>query len=251
MELITNPNLIFLDEPTTGLDSFTATNVVEILRDLALSGRTIVSTIHQPNSDIFELFDKLMLMAGGRTLYFNDASKSVNHFKSIGYACPELTNPADYFMTMMSIESYDDRVAGDENELARSRTKIEEDYNQKITYIADKYDESDLKIDPDDMHPDALELKTDKDFRTNMFVQFWFLLIRSFLNIIRIPLASWVKLFTYVFLAVLTILVHRQVGDDCNSIQNRESILFFTTLNCIMNSVQGVIYVFPDERAVF
>lgn len=57
VELITDPNLIFLDEPTTGLDSFTATSVMEILRDLAQSGRTVISTIHQPNSDIFEMFD--------------------------------------------------------------------------------------------------------------------------------------------------------------------------------------------------
>lgn len=46
VELITDPNLIFLDEPTTGLDSFTATSVVETLKDLTLSGRTIISTIH-------------------------------------------------------------------------------------------------------------------------------------------------------------------------------------------------------------
>jgi ABC-type multidrug transport system ATPase subunit len=46
VELITDPNLIFLDEPTTGLDSFTATSVVETLRELTLSGRTVISTIH-------------------------------------------------------------------------------------------------------------------------------------------------------------------------------------------------------------
>ena len=53
VELITDPTLIFLDEPTTGLDSFTATSVMETLKELAMSGRTIISTIHQPNSDIF------------------------------------------------------------------------------------------------------------------------------------------------------------------------------------------------------
>lgn len=46
VELITDPMLIFLDEPTTGLDSFTAMSVVETMKELALSGRTIVSTIH-------------------------------------------------------------------------------------------------------------------------------------------------------------------------------------------------------------
>jgi ABC-type multidrug transport system ATPase subunit len=53
VELITDPILIFLDEPTTGLDSFTAASVVDVLKELANNGRTIITTIHQPNSEIF------------------------------------------------------------------------------------------------------------------------------------------------------------------------------------------------------
>ena len=106
VELITDPNLIFLDEPTTGLDSFTATSVMESLGDLARKdNRTVISTIHQPNSDIFEMFDRLMLLARGKIIYFNKASEAVNYFSGIGFQCPDLSNPADYFMTMMSIES--------------------------------------------------------------------------------------------------------------------------------------------------
>lgn len=106
VELITDPSLIFLDEPTTGLDSFTATSVMEILRNLAIDeNRTVISTIHQPNSDIYEMFDRLMLLARGKVIYFNEASKAVDYFAKIGYPCPELSNPADYFMSMMSIES--------------------------------------------------------------------------------------------------------------------------------------------------
>ena len=57
VELITDPSLIFLDEPTTGLDSFTATSVMELLQNLANQGRTIIQTIHQPNSDMFNMMD--------------------------------------------------------------------------------------------------------------------------------------------------------------------------------------------------
>ena len=86
VELITDPNLIFLDEPTTGLDSFTATSVMESLGDLARKdGRTVISTIHQPNSDIFEMFDKLLLLARGKIIYFNKASLAVDYFGSIGF----------------------------------------------------------------------------------------------------------------------------------------------------------------------
>jgi len=86
VELITDPTLIFLDEPTTGLDSFTATSVMETLGDLARKdNRTVISTIHQPNSDIFDMFDRLVLLAKGKIIYFNQASLSVEYFGSIGY----------------------------------------------------------------------------------------------------------------------------------------------------------------------
>ena len=120
VELITDPQLIFLDEPTTGLDSFTATSVMETLRDLALTGRTVISTIHQPNSDIFEMFDRLMLLAQGKIIYFNEARLSVDYFASIGQRCPELSNPADYFMSMMSIESHEQDDTDDKQALMRS-----------------------------------------------------------------------------------------------------------------------------------
>lgn len=85
VELITDPSLIFLDEPTTGLDSFTATSVMETLRELALKdGRTVISTIHQPNSDIYEMFDRLMLLARGKIIYLNEARLAVDYFSGIG-----------------------------------------------------------------------------------------------------------------------------------------------------------------------
>ena len=78
---------------------------MRILRALAKSGRTIIQTIHQPNSEIFETFDRLLLLSQGKIIYFNETDKSVNYFDSIGFPCPGLTNPADFFMTIMSIES--------------------------------------------------------------------------------------------------------------------------------------------------
>lgn len=137
VELITDPNLVFLDEPTTGLDSFTATAVMEILKDLAISGRTIISTIHQPNSDIFEMFDRLMLLAQGKIIYFNEARLSVGHFESIGFKCPELSNPADYFMSIMSIESQE--VDEDDGQPPKTQAEIYQAYTERINYFHDKY----------------------------------------------------------------------------------------------------------------
>ena len=68
-ELVTNPQILFLDEPTSGLDSFSAFVVVETLSRLARNHRRIIiCTIHQPRSNIFALFDRLLLLAEGRML---------------------------------------------------------------------------------------------------------------------------------------------------------------------------------------
>ena len=78
VELLTNPSLIFLDEPTTGLDSETALQLILLLEALALGGRTVISTIHQPSSDIFMSFDKLILLVQGNVIYsviFNKMTK--------------------------------------------------------------------------------------------------------------------------------------------------------------------------------
>ena len=77
--------LVFLDEPTTGLDSFTAMSVVDTMKELALSGRTVVSTIHQPSTEIFESFDRLMLMCLGKIIYFNESRFAVDYFTNISY----------------------------------------------------------------------------------------------------------------------------------------------------------------------
>ena len=57
MEMITNPSILFLDEPTSGLDTYSAYNLIKNLKDLTNMGRTVISTIHQPSSDILRLFD--------------------------------------------------------------------------------------------------------------------------------------------------------------------------------------------------
>jgi ABC-type multidrug transport system ATPase subunit len=61
---------VFLDEPTSGMDSLTAMKVIEVVAKLAKRGRTVVAVIHQPNSQIFQMFDQLMLLSLGNIIYF-------------------------------------------------------------------------------------------------------------------------------------------------------------------------------------
>lgn len=68
-EILTDPSLMFCDEPTSGLDSFMALNVVQVLKHLTENGKTVITTIHQPSSEIFSLFDKILLLAEGRIAF--------------------------------------------------------------------------------------------------------------------------------------------------------------------------------------
>ena len=61
-ELITDPMVILLDEPTSGLDSSTAFKIVQLLKNEAKSGKTVIATIHQPSGRVFMQFDRLLLL---------------------------------------------------------------------------------------------------------------------------------------------------------------------------------------------
>ena len=103
IQLINDPDLLLLDEYSSGLDSYTAYQIGNTLRTLAHEQRkTIVATIHQPSSAMFALFDNAMLLAKGKLIYFGPVSHIRNYFDSVDYPMPENTNPADWLITVVS-----------------------------------------------------------------------------------------------------------------------------------------------------
>jgi ABC-type multidrug transport system ATPase subunit/ABC-type multidrug transport system permease subunit len=100
-ELVTSPSILFLDEPTSGLDAYNAFNVIECLVTLAKTyKRTVIFTIHQPRSNIVALFDRLLLLAKGKTVYSGEFSQCQEYFDSVGYSCPPGFNIADYLVDL-------------------------------------------------------------------------------------------------------------------------------------------------------
>ncbi|XP_028789467.1 ABC transporter G family member 13-like [Neltuma alba] len=93
LEILTQPNVLFLDEPTTGLDSASAFYVIHSLRQIAHGGKIIMCSIHQPSNEIFHLFDDLLLLSGGETVYFGEAKMALEFFANAGFPCPTTRNP--------------------------------------------------------------------------------------------------------------------------------------------------------------
>ena len=84
LELIREPSILFLDEPTSGLSSRDSENVMDLLRELTLKGKLVFVVIHQPSSELFKMFDRVVILdTGGRMVYYGNPVEAVIHFKKV------------------------------------------------------------------------------------------------------------------------------------------------------------------------
>jgi len=84
LELIREPSILFVDEPTSGLSSRDSENVMDLLRELAQKGKLIFVVIHQPSSDIYKMFDRMMILdTGGYMIYYGNPVEALMYFKRI------------------------------------------------------------------------------------------------------------------------------------------------------------------------
>lgn len=101
IELAAAPMALFLDEPTSGLDSTSASSIVTTLKALSRLGITVVTIIHQPRHEIFDSLDSLLLLGGGRLLYFGQQTDVREFFEQCGFKFPKEGNIADQIMDII------------------------------------------------------------------------------------------------------------------------------------------------------
>lgn len=241
IEMITNPSILFLDEPTSGLDAKTALGVIQTLIRLAKKGITIVCTIHQPRSDIYQLFDRLLLLTEGKVAYFGKANEATAYFKSIGYPCPVEYNPADYLIDLVTLTTVDTAEGKKNKEEDQERiNQIVEYANQKIKY--------EFPPVSDDL---ALKNQKIRKYSTNWLNECVVVFIRAFINIMRDRMLTFARLFQAVFMGLLVGLIYLQMDRNQESVQDRVGVIFFILVNQVMGAMFPVINVFPAEKSVF
>eukprot|EP00253_Pinus_taeda_P008043 PITA_08043 len=126
VELVSNPSIIFMDEPTSGQDARAAATVMRTIRNTVDTGRTVVCTIHQPSIDIFEAFDELVLMKrGGKMIYVGPLGRHsqmlIDYLEAIE-GVPKITpgiNPATWMLDVTSV-SAETRLGVDFSEIYRN-----------------------------------------------------------------------------------------------------------------------------------
>lgn len=104
IELLNNPKCLFADEPTTGLDSLAAERIVRIFNNYTKLGRTVIATLHQPNSRTVSRFDRLMLMGNKKIVFNGPVDDTVEFFDGAGYPVTAGNNPVEHYLNMLTAD---------------------------------------------------------------------------------------------------------------------------------------------------
>ena len=239
MMCVAQPRILFLDEPTSGLDSFIAFSVIKIMKKLCQMGVTVLTTIHQPSSDIFELFDDLMLIQSGNIVYHGPCKDSVAHFSSIGFKCPEQHNPADYFFMHVL-------TCGDDEEKAR----IKFSQNERTAALVEGWG----KVK--DVRPAVIN-ETDSyvlpaaESTSSAYEQFSLLFRRSWREATRNPMRVRAQFGQSMVFAFIIATIWWDLATTQDGIQDRNGVIFFMSANGMMSSIMGVLSTFGNERETF
>jgi len=244
-ELIHKPRLIFIDEPTSGLDSFQAMHVMETLKGLAGQGHTVVVSIHQPRSSIYQLFDQVMLISGGKAVYCGPAGVACSDFfASAGFAVPKDFNPADHFLDVISLDHRNDE------ELSKSQARL----GRLLAASGDlggalRAPPAALEATSAATLPWHLHAKV-RPRQASRCVQFALLLKRAWREVMRDKVALCFKMIMQLFFTLVFGSVYYRMDMSQRSLQNRTGILFFMSMNQAFAGVIGTANVIPRQLKV-
>ncbi|KAL0491943.1 ATP-binding cassette, subfamily G [Acrasis kona] len=254
IELLTEPSILFLDEPTSGLDAKTSKSVMETLNKLAQSGLTVILTIHQPRSDIFYMFDKLLLLARGRIAYFGQANMAVNYFSAMGYKCPSSYNPADFFIDLVSevkvLPIIADEVMSAEKRKRRETRLMDMDRVSKVLQHWDDEDVIDVSSPLSPRLEDIMEEKL-KSYRVGYKMQFFTLLTRQFINVSRDSAATFARAIQAFILSVVVGLLFFRLDTTQSRIQDRIGVIYFVIVNQTTSTFALTLNLFTRNKALY
>ncbi|GBG32321.1 ABC transporter G family member 11 [Hondaea fermentalgiana] len=243
VELLSHPAIVLLDEPTSGLDSASSFAVIKRLRGLTRRMHTVVTTIHQPSSEVWAMFDKFMLMSRGQTLYLGTAKGAVGYFGTLGYVCPSYCNPADFLISIVNTDFKEFTVRADPLELANH-------YTSSSLHTETKAQIESTLTSGDQGIQHAVAPRVEKS--CPMMSDFLFLSRRNLLNNLRNPGIYWVRFVMYVGLCLMIGLMYLGLGDEftATSINSRTASLFYVAAFLVFMSV-AVLPFIVEERATF
>ena len=216
IQLLSSPSVLFLDEVTTGLDATSAYQLIRTLKNLATKGRTIVTTIHQPRSEIWGLFDDLILLTGGSPVYCGPAGDSLSYFADLGHPLPPFVNPAEHLIDLAAVDTRSPELEETSGVRVDSLKRAWRTYWQKR-----------LSQGLEEKHsPDDTPIKEATYYHAGFGRQVRVLTARTFTITCRDPLGVAGSLIEAITMAIITGLIFLQLDESLAGIRSREGALY-------------------------
>ncbi|KAG0566168.1 hypothetical protein KC19_7G043500 [Ceratodon purpureus] len=249
IEILTRPRMLFLDEPTSGLDSASAYFVITTLKNLARDGRTVIASIHQPSSEVFDLFENLFLLSSGQTIFFGAAASAHEHFAASGFPCPHLRNPSDHFLRTVNADfdrvktkikgSFKHRdLEARSYDLANSMTA-----NQAVKVLVESYMNSEYYVAALSRMHEINHIKgtilESGGSQAGFFRQCFTLMRRSYVNMSRDMGYYWLRLVIYIMLTVCIGSIYFKVGNEFSAIMGRAGCMSYVAGFLTFMSIGG------------
>lgn len=241
LELINNPTIMFLDEPTTGLDSFSCNQVVDLLKQLAKQGRTIICTIHQPSAKLFQEFDQVYVLSNGECMYQGCTNSLVPFLQSVDMPCPVYHNPADYVIELACGEYGDDRI---------QRMVMEMGNGECTEWFTDK--RKLLKLEQlRKKHPLKKIIEQSEDLTaTSQVHQLKVLIKRGIIKAKRDATLTHLRIGVNLVIAAMLGFLFIDAGNEGSRVLDNYNLLFSILMHHMMATMMLTVLTFPTEMGV-
>jgi ABC-type multidrug transport system permease subunit len=242
---IQKPAMVFLDEPTSGLDSFSAVQLCCVLKRVANAGASVLFTIHQPSSEIFNSFDRLILLHKGRVLFQGSVKDVPSTFATCGYPVPNNFNPADWVVNVAQKYPISD--------LERAGF-FQKDKNE-VTPPAVPSKGQNFLGEPLENRLNSMIGKKDMDEPPGLWPQVSLLYRRELTYMYRFPLPLYTRFGFTALLSSLIGMIFYKVGEaspaDYFNLTSKFGAMMIMLMLAMLGTAQPALLYFPEERPVF
>lgn len=218
LELLDDPKVLWLDECTTGLDAVSSTQCIKLLKGLAMEGRTVVCTIHQPSAKILQMFDHVYAMSEGCCIYQGSVENILPFLRELELVCPCNYNPIDYLLEISNnadISCFVRHIQnGKSDEFRRNNNNNNNDDHIKFTMI-------------DGDNNQAVIMSESRNEKGPSFsYRLWQLIIRNLLLIKRDKSNLFLRLSIHFIVGIMIGILYSKIGNDANEIFNEFKYIF-------------------------
>ncbi|XP_068085349.1 ATP-binding cassette sub-family G member 4 isoform X2 [Anabrus simplex] len=240
LELVDNPPVIFLDEPTTGLDDLSSLQCISLLKTLAVGGRTVICSIHTPSARLFSLFDHVYIVADGQCVFRGNGADIVPFLDTLNLPCPLHYNPADFIIEVSSGEYGDhiEKMVGAMENGVNYRWRLHPLEHEEMLQESENVK---------DCTP-PLQGKSDQyDFDSSSWMQFRILVYRTLLQSWRDTNNLILRFFMYVVLGLILGGTFFQFGQDASLILFNFGFCFCCMIVYLYIPMMPVLLQYPSE----